>query len=903
MNRPGPARLEKPTAAAVARNLPALLARLRAAGYQVGLSERIAVERLLARFALAGRWPPEPPALGRMLAPVLCHSTAEQQGFGAHFESWLAGLTVSSRRRPVRRPGERRTEPEPDSIPAAAAAKGARRSGTSSGTRLGSGVRLWRLLAALLVIVSLALGARWWVLMTQVDPMTPDSPRVATHARSVDSGGGIPSRLLKLVTPDVRLWPTALAVSLWLIPFYYAWLYGGWLPAWLIRRSASALPELDRLSLGCSIRPLGAAWRGLRSLSDRDLRPDSGLQAEATVRATVEKGGYFTPVYGHRPELPEYLALIDRRSPEDHLARFAAELIVRLEERGLATRTLFFSDDPRRGVAGAGHGYSSLSALACRAAGERLLIFSDVGSWLDPRSGLPRPGLEALKRWQHRFLLTPLPSAEWGRREQLLADGWLAPFPLSEPGLSALAERCASRDPLPAPAPAGSAAAGAGGRYPWMLAKETERWLGETPPTPGMTRELRDELTKYLAEDGARWLRACAVFPTVSWPVTCYLGQRLTDDSGRPLLDEERLLRLSRLPWFRHGKMPSWLRLELMDGMDRAEREGVRLSLRALLAEALRTGMPGGEPEIAQQTARDDGWLRRALTRQRDDSPLRDYLFLTFMRGRRPWRLTLAAPRRLRTLIRDTDRWSVLASAALALLGTLAVVAWHRVETLPIPYRAEFGNLPRAVPIPSASAFPEGVMAMVNLVLSGLVMVFYGLRRGSSQPAAGESAVPGLIERISQRRWPVLGPWVVTIWIGAFILCDFAGSPSGARWVVANLAALLTLGVYFYLEQGARGGYRSGLDELTARLDASAGGDAVPELLAFLRGPAPDDLKRRGLRLLYAKVREPTAELLGELDALGHGSALEPRTKNLLQRIARHLEERHRQTLDGGEAP
>ncbi len=886
--------LEQPLAAALARNLPTLLARLRAAGYSIGPSERIAVEGLLARSALAGRWPPEPQALGRMLAPVLCSSAAEQQGFGAHFETWLLGLTPASRRRPGR--GRRKEQPEAEPGPAEPAGR--------------SGINWWRLVAVLLVVVTLALVARWWVLMTQLDVMTPDSPVVGRLVPGSGAGAG-PARRMWLVTPDRHYWPVALAVSLWLIPLYYAWLHGGWLPAWLTGRSTSALPVFDRLSLGHSIRSVGVAWRGLLRLSDRDLRPDSGLQVEATVRATVEKGGYFTPVSGHRPALPEYLALIDRRSPEDHLARFAVELIARLEERGLATRTLFFSDDPRFGVGGAGglggagHSRSSLATLAGRAAGERLLIFGDAGSWLDPASGLPRPGLEALKRWQQRFLLTPLLAAEWGRREQLLADGWLAPFPISEPGLAALADFCATRvqqpESLPPPA-AASTVPGGGGRYPPMLNQNPNRWLSETPPTAATTRELLAALTEYLAEEGSRWLRACAVFPTLSWPVTCFLGQCSTDEAGRPLLNEERLLRLARLPWFRHGKMPSWLRLELIDAMDRAERQRVRRSLRDLLAEALRAQAPAGEPEIAQQAVGwgDDGWLKRELRHQPDDSPLREHLFLTFMRGRRPFRLTLAAPRRLRTLIRDADRWSVLASAGLALLGTLAVAAWHHVETVPLTAPDRFGDLPRTLPIPSAPAFPEGMIAVVSLVLSALVLAFYGRRHLSLAPPAAESAVPGLIERISARRWPVLGPWVVTTWIGAFILCDFAGSRSGARWILANLAALVTLGIYFYLERSVHGGYRSQLQTLTSQLDASA--EAVPELLAFIRGPAPDDLKRRGLRLLYAKVRKPTTEQLAELEALQLSSSLELRTKNLLHNITRHLEERHQQTLDGGEA-
>jgi hypothetical protein len=43
--------------------------------------------------------------------------------------------------------------------------------------------------------------------------------------------------------------------------------------------------------------------------------------------------------------------------------------------------------------------------------------------------------------------------------------------------------------------------------------------------------------------------------------LTRYLGARLF---GQPDAWDERLLRLVRLPWFRHGTMPDWLRNELL---------------------------------------------------------------------------------------------------------------------------------------------------------------------------------------------------------------------------------------------------------------------------------------------------------------------------------------------------
>ncbi len=881
---------DRPPVAVLARHLPVLLARLRAARYAVGPGELVDLQRLLARAACLGRGPLPAPELARVVAPLVCRSATEQQAFGDHFEAWLAELPSLSRQAAEHgsreRPAKQATAPTAPTAPA---------------PRAGA----WRLVAVLVAVVVLAFLVRWWVLVTFLPAETSPGMRArAVAARTVvRPRPAAPGPRVVRPSSDPPLWPLAFAASLWLVPLYYAWLYGGLLPAWLRRRSAGRLPELDRLSLGRTIRPLGAAWRGIRSLCDRDPRPDPGLQVEASVRATVSQGGYFTPVYGHRPELPEYLALIDRRSPEDHLARFADELMARIEERGLATRTLFFRRDPRPGLGGPGRGFSSLEALSGQARAERLLIFSDADSWLDPRSGRPWPRLESLTRWRQRFLLTPRPEPEWGRREQALATSGLAPFPLSDQGLVALAEGDAARVARPAPTAVPEAAAPGDGSVTRSLNQDADRWLDDASPEPGEARQLLAALKDRLTPDEVRWLSACAVFPAVSWPVTCTLGQCLMDDDGQPLFTEERLLQLARLPWFRYGKMPDWLRLELIDAMDRDQRERVRESLRALLAEATRASKPGSEPEIAQVAGwRSERQLSRWLSRQGADSPLRDYLFLSFMRDRRPSRLILAAPLRLRALIRDADRWSVLASALLALAWTLVISVWHRLESVPVGSAVPLGDGMRAIPMPAPAGFAEAAIVAAVLMLSVLGVGLSGLKHRRQAPAAAEAAVPDLIARIAARRLPVLAPLIATIWVGAFIVADFAGSPAGLRWTAAHLFATFTAVLYFYLELGFASHFRRRLDRLEARLEAGAGDEVVGDVVAFLRGRAATDMKRRLLRLIHARVREPPAALVRELFELRHSGVLEPRTKSLLERVSRQLEDRYRGRLERREA-
>jgi len=82
------------------------------------------------------------------------------------------------------------------------------------------------------------------------------------------------------------------------------------------------------------------------------------------------------------------------------------------------------------------------------------------------------------------------------------------------------------------------------------------------------------------------YLQALAVFPILNPKLTLTLGRLLGDRRGQPLLTEENLAQLCRLPWLRNGRIPEWLRLalviELRANPDRTE--AVRAAWSTLLA-------------------------------------------------------------------------------------------------------------------------------------------------------------------------------------------------------------------------------------------------------------------------------------------------------------------------------
>ena len=96
----------------------------------------------------------------------------------------------------------------------------------------------------------------------------------------------------------------------------------------LEKRSTAGTPELQRLVVKGASSQLFHSPRFRRAAQQLRRHREVGsseLDAHSTVAMTIEKGGWFTPVYRTRQVLPEYLVLIDRASFHDQQARFVDE--------------------------------------------------------------------------------------------------------------------------------------------------------------------------------------------------------------------------------------------------------------------------------------------------------------------------------------------------------------------------------------------------------------------------------------------------------------------------------------------------------------------------------------------------------------------------------------------------
>jgi WD40 repeat protein len=227
-------------------------------------------------------------------------------------------------------------------------------------------------------------------------------------------------------------------------------------------------------------------------------------------------------------------------------------------------------------------------------------------------------------------------------------------------------------------------------RLPEALRHSPTRWLSPVPPTRPELDRLFRELQRLLGEDFG-WLAGCATYPELSWPVTLRFGRalgRLGAPADRP--GGPALARLGRLPWFRHGSMPEWLRLALLTTLPAADRASVRLALDQILVREPADVDPSTSQSSGSQLsiALPPG-LRRALLGL-DSTPTalaQDRVIAAFLDNRNPSPLDVELPDRLRTLLSPPmapiDPAGLLAAGPTDRLGRLAAYLRALAELRP----------------------------------------------------------------------------------------------------------------------------------------------------------------------------------------------------------------------------
>ena len=658
-------------------------------GLDVGLRERLLAHGLVQRLKLQNTWPATASERLRCLGPLLCHNPQQQTDY--------AQLVLLQARAPAM----------------AAAAVGALGDAAQARSDHGRPRRLAQalLLLALLTTALLLLGPRFNPQPALKGPATPASAAVtpASGGLQIDPGstrlgaaaagptGGpdapvyMSPRHIPALQPQGPAWVApirwAMAVLAALSAAFTSWRLWRWQRRRLYAQ-ADAVPEdqlVQTVLRDPQAQPLTPRTRVLAPLSrllrQRVVSDGQQLAGRATVQASIRQGGLLALRFAPRSRLPEYLALIERNGEQDHQSRYHEAMVSALQQRGVPVEVFFYRHNPgdacwrlRAATPAAArpaglvegertpHDRQGLAALMARYPRHRLLVLGDAAAAVHPHTGQPADWTRLVRPMGQRAWFTPLPLPDWGSVEAWVTSAQGLDFlllPMEEAALHTWADWLASgrahlqQDPR---APA---------CYPPLLRESADAWAVRTvaPPTAVLQRLLQ-ELRSYLGPQGMQWLAACAIFPLLSWPLTLALGRRLLqaqakthaaavpDDSGLALGAGA----LGALPWFRHGRLPDWLRAPLLAELPPDTAQLLRDELQTRLARAA-----SGQGEAIASVARLKGLLRRGR------GALVDVLLLRFIEPALASPLAQALPETLR-------RW--LFPQGSALLGLRSRVAW-----------------------------------------------------------------------------------------------------------------------------------------------------------------------------------------------------------------------------------
>jgi WD40 repeat protein len=682
---------------------------LREEGYKIGISQYIAAQKLVLTLIDQGETLDSPGSLGGYLGPIFCSSPSEQEDFQQRFKLWLDSLPTST--------APEALMPEVHPLDTKAQVLSQELSDIQSHANQ---------LTVGLVIVATALIAALFPLIwnsPQKPPNTPASPTptatpiipkpssaVPTPSPSPKPSSKpstAPSKPSELVFKPIvnasspffcgwqQKWLIFFILSVPIAVLLYAIRRGLWskqADLFLKRLGMDREPKLEKISIQGVEQDLFPPLifnQIARGLKRRVRIPSQQLDVNKTIEATLKKGSWLSPVYGTYQTLVEYLFLVDSASFRDHQAQFVEEMINCLKKDGVLITVYFFEGDPRICFSKErNNSPRKLQEIIHQYHDRCLIVVSDSDRFFSDISGELEPWVNQLKTWEKRAVLTPNPISNWSNQEFFLAQNFIV-LPATAEGLQVLSQ-VLNPEVIKSYLLSGQVQT----PLPEQLLIHSFHWLDRSPPTAPEITSMLKSLEQYLGNDGYYWFTACAVFPELHWNITLYLGTQLKTQSNQSLAEVCSPIKLARLPWFRSGYMPDWLRSLLILKLTKEQELTIRSALQNLLVSSVQGTVNQQQLEVATQYEKMlpdllNPMLRLLSKRSEDGSPLRDYLFLDFMQGKPilatkvPDELKESLKRKNllpRTLPRTFGEWLVAAViiTGATLLPLFGLQQWHR---------------------------------------------------------------------------------------------------------------------------------------------------------------------------------------------------------------------------------
>lgn len=283
----------------------------------------------------------------------------------------------------------------------------------------------------------------------------------------------------------------------------------------------------------------------LRQLRERAKDEASQLDVAKTISDTIKKGGRFTPVHKAMTRPPEYLLLIEKRSPGDHRAMYYNTLYEAFKSNDIHVERYFFKADVRVCYNEEFKLGIKLIELVKKHGDSRLVIMGSGSYLMSPMSGKLAKWTSVFEEWKERAIMTPKTLDTWNRQENKL-EKLFTVMPSSHKALGYWTE-VLKHD----------------------LDWDKKIWKSQLPPaqTQAVTlgNDIAATLERHYEEPLQIWIAACAVYPSLHWDLTIHLGHFIADKiEDKNLVASSNLADMFRLKWFADGQIPNAARADLI---------------------------------------------------------------------------------------------------------------------------------------------------------------------------------------------------------------------------------------------------------------------------------------------------------------------------------------------------
>ncbi len=332
------------------------------------------------------------------------------------------------------------------------------------------------------------------------------------------------------------------------------------------------------------------------------------LHIKKTISKTVDNAGFFEPVYESRTQQMEFLVLIDQKNARDQQVRLFDYLIELLKKQNVYILKFYYNTSPL--LCYNENGRTSLEKLSSQYPDHVLLLFGDAYQFIyKDYHAIDKNMLQFLERWPLKAIMTPVAFLDWGYREQEVLLEHLPVFPVDIAGQLLLMEKLFDEtvDILIVLKRHKNSFYGVDmvdfedyaalydycAEVEWANIPESEEssnllveWvtdLGSTLlPRIGTPAKKAKAYPNVLFQ----WIAALAVYPKLHWELTLAIGKAILEKEGLAQhLNFTTLLRLVRIDWMRSGKLPDYIRLDLLKHLSKENEVLARETILAMLDE------------------------------------------------------------------------------------------------------------------------------------------------------------------------------------------------------------------------------------------------------------------------------------------------------------------------------